>query len=223
MDYLRKQNGLVFFHCDIPQTITMITCGLLRKNLKRVASKQGTPPSVYPQDALESELIRFRSGVARFRRNRQHPPHRALYSAPDQHPPPNRLLSPFLSCSVSGAFYQQALCVRTIHQLSLLSGHSCRRGLCPIYFRFVRFFGGRWAYAAQRQTFFQGFANVLPTFCERFFRVLQGPRANIMGNRTKPGSMSPAFYQTIISFCKRFANVFLGFCKRFFKVLRAFF
>ena len=102
---LRKQNGLVFFLCDIPQTITMIICGLFTKNLKRVASKQGTPPSVYPQDALESELIRFRSGVARFRRNLRHPPHRALYSAPDQHPPPNRLQSPFLSCSVSGAFY----------------------------------------------------------------------------------------------------------------------
>ena len=100
-----NRTGSFFFLCDIPQTITMIICGLFTKNLKRVASKQGTPPSVYPQDALESELIRFRSGVARFRRNLRHPPHRALYSAPDQHPPPNRLLSPFLSCSVSGAFY----------------------------------------------------------------------------------------------------------------------
>ena len=93
----------------------MIICGLFTKNLKRVASKQGTPPSVYPQDALESELIRFRSGVARFRRQLQHPPHRALYSAPNHHHP-NRRPSPFLFRSVSGAFYYQAFCVRTMRK-----------------------------------------------------------------------------------------------------------
>ena len=42
--------------------------------------------------------------------------------------------------------------------------------------------GGGGASAAQLQTFFKGVANVLPTFCERFLKVLQGPRANIRGN-----------------------------------------
>ena len=107
VEYPRKQNGLVFFLCDIPQTITMIVCGLTR-NLKRVASKRGTPPSVYPSRRSRKLISRFRSGVAGFRCQLSHPPHRALYSAPNNHHPPNRRQSHFLFRSVAcsnGAFY----------------------------------------------------------------------------------------------------------------------